>query len=302
MIKKWSKPKSFSDGGTPQPLDVPVDPTSKCTILDEGVRLVLFVIFLSVTVSPLCVQTSLCSFSRWFGARDQCWGWGVEWERVKYRDGDPWNWTLLAGLSGGLWYHYILPCAQGQCTSLLLMCLIVIALMFILLSWLFVHLHFSLSLKEDKPGKVVERVAEKNMLDSAMRAVLEARIQKEMDKRRDKRWVLISNIRWWQNDYREKTCGAILNLQFCAPDKHRHCGQCSGHNKELQDPVQWRSAETQCNIPHSSGVCTETALVMDSMVRRRVHVYYILLTLDCYLMSRFISLGTRYTPSRWLDL
>ncbi|XP_053181418.1 UPF0561 protein C2orf68 homolog [Scomber japonicus] len=41
--------------------------------------------------------------------------------------------------------------------------------------------------KEDKPGKVVERVAEKNMLDSAMRTVLEARIQKEMDKRRDKR-------------------------------------------------------------------------------------------------------------------
>ncbi|XP_045890389.1 UPF0561 protein C2orf68 homolog isoform X1 [Micropterus dolomieu] len=41
--------------------------------------------------------------------------------------------------------------------------------------------------KEDKPEKVVERVATKNILDSAMRAALEARIRKEMDKRRDKR-------------------------------------------------------------------------------------------------------------------
>lgn len=76
--------------------------------------------------------------------------------------------------------------------------------MFILLSLLFVHIYFSLSLKEDKPEKVVERVAEKNILDSAMRAALVARIQKEMDKRRDKRWTLISNIRWWQNGSREK--------------------------------------------------------------------------------------------------
>uniref|UniRef100_A0A3B4Y1M9 Chromosome 2 open reading frame 68 n=1 Tax=Seriola lalandi dorsalis TaxID=1841481 RepID=A0A3B4Y1M9_SERLL len=41
--------------------------------------------------------------------------------------------------------------------------------------------------KGDKPKKVVERVAEKNILDSAMRSALEARIRKEMDKRRDKR-------------------------------------------------------------------------------------------------------------------
>ncbi|XP_020506371.1 UPF0561 protein C2orf68 homolog [Labrus bergylta] len=41
--------------------------------------------------------------------------------------------------------------------------------------------------KEDKPAKVVERVAEKNILDSAMRAALETRIRKEIDKRRDKR-------------------------------------------------------------------------------------------------------------------
>ncbi|KAG7223501.1 hypothetical protein INR49_015494 [Caranx melampygus] len=41
--------------------------------------------------------------------------------------------------------------------------------------------------KGDKPEKIVERVAEKNILDSAMRAALEARIRKEMDKRRDKR-------------------------------------------------------------------------------------------------------------------
>ncbi|KAM9743062.1 UPF0561 protein C2orf68 homolog [Menidia menidia] len=40
--------------------------------------------------------------------------------------------------------------------------------------------------KEDKPGKVVERVAEKNILDAAMRAALEVRIKKEIDKRRDK--------------------------------------------------------------------------------------------------------------------
>lgn len=44
-----------------------------------------------------------------------------------------------------------------------------------------------LCLKEDKPEKVVERVSQKNILDSAMRAALEARIRKEMDKRRDKR-------------------------------------------------------------------------------------------------------------------
>lgn len=41
--------------------------------------------------------------------------------------------------------------------------------------------------KEDKPEKVVERVAEKNILDSAMKAALETRIKKEIDKRRDKR-------------------------------------------------------------------------------------------------------------------
>ncbi|XP_047447949.1 UPF0561 protein C2orf68 homolog [Mugil cephalus] len=41
--------------------------------------------------------------------------------------------------------------------------------------------------KGDKPEKVVECVSEKNILDSAMRAALEARIRKEIDKRRDKR-------------------------------------------------------------------------------------------------------------------
>ncbi|CAJ1068223.1 hypothetical protein LDENG_00166750 [Xyrichtys novacula] len=41
--------------------------------------------------------------------------------------------------------------------------------------------------KEDKPAKVVELVAEKNILDAAMRAALETRIRKEIDKRRDKR-------------------------------------------------------------------------------------------------------------------
>ncbi|XP_069034548.1 UPF0561 protein C2orf68 homolog [Embiotoca jacksoni] len=41
--------------------------------------------------------------------------------------------------------------------------------------------------KEDKPEKVADRVAEKNILDAAMRAALEVRIRKEIDKRRDKR-------------------------------------------------------------------------------------------------------------------
>lgn len=41
--------------------------------------------------------------------------------------------------------------------------------------------------KEDNPESVVERVAEENVLDSAMKTVLLARIRKEMDKRRDKR-------------------------------------------------------------------------------------------------------------------
>lgn len=40
--------------------------------------------------------------------------------------------------------------------------------------------------KEDKPEKVVERVAQSNALDEPMRAALEARIHKEMVKRRDK--------------------------------------------------------------------------------------------------------------------
>lgn len=40
--------------------------------------------------------------------------------------------------------------------------------------------------KEDKPEVIVERVAEKNVLDSAMRAVLLARVGQEMGKRRDK--------------------------------------------------------------------------------------------------------------------
>ncbi|XP_059405678.1 UPF0561 protein C2orf68 homolog [Carassius carassius] len=40
--------------------------------------------------------------------------------------------------------------------------------------------------KEDKPDVIVERVAEKNVLDSAMRAALLARVGQEMDKRCDK--------------------------------------------------------------------------------------------------------------------
>ncbi|KAL6114156.1 uncharacterized protein ACO6RY_04997 [Pungitius sinensis] len=41
--------------------------------------------------------------------------------------------------------------------------------------------------KEDNPEKVVDRVAEKNILDSAMKAALEARIRKEINERDNKR-------------------------------------------------------------------------------------------------------------------
>ncbi|KAM6954115.1 UPF0561 protein C2orf68 homolog [Aplochiton taeniatus] len=41
--------------------------------------------------------------------------------------------------------------------------------------------------KEDNPEMVVQRVARNNFLDSAMRAALQTRVRKEMDKRRDKR-------------------------------------------------------------------------------------------------------------------
>ncbi|KAG5840315.1 UPF0561 protein C2orf68 homolog [Anguilla rostrata] len=41
--------------------------------------------------------------------------------------------------------------------------------------------------KEDKPERIVDRVAEENVLDSGMRMVLQARVKEEMDKRRDKR-------------------------------------------------------------------------------------------------------------------
>ena len=39
----------------------------------------------------------------------------------------------------------------------------------------------------DKPERVVERVAERNDLDKAMRVALQARVRQEMDKRGDKR-------------------------------------------------------------------------------------------------------------------
>uniref|UniRef100_A0A6Q2Z109 Uncharacterized protein n=1 Tax=Esox lucius TaxID=8010 RepID=A0A6Q2Z109_ESOLU len=40
--------------------------------------------------------------------------------------------------------------------------------------------------KEDMPESVVERVAEENVLDPAMRVALQSRVRKEMDKRQDK--------------------------------------------------------------------------------------------------------------------
>lgn len=47
----------------------------------------------------------------------------------------------------------------------------------------FVYLFFK---QEDKPETIVERVSQMNVLDSAMRAALVARVGKEMDKRCDK--------------------------------------------------------------------------------------------------------------------
>ena len=41
----------------------------------------------------------------------------------------------------------------------------------------------------DQPERVVERVAERNDLDRAMRAALQARVRQEMAKRGDKRWA-----------------------------------------------------------------------------------------------------------------
>lgn len=49
-------------------------------------------------------------------------------------------------------------------------------------------IQYFFSNQEDKPEVIVERVAEKNVLDSAMRAALLARVGQEMDKRCDKCW------------------------------------------------------------------------------------------------------------------
>lgn len=140
MIKRWSKPKSFSGGGTPQPLDDLVDPISKCTFLaadmDQSRGLVL---------------------------------------RLKSgtRAGQVQRRRLMELNSSGSTIRRTL---------------------------------------EDKPEKVVERVATKNILDSAMRAALEARIRKEMDKRRDKRWVIFSNSRLWLHGLQAK----MSNSSFAA--------------------------------------------------------------------------------------
>ncbi|KAG5281230.1 hypothetical protein AALO_G00068860 [Alosa alosa] len=49
------------------------------------------------------------------------------------------------------------------------------------------HITSFIVCKEDDPESVVSRVAEENILDSAMKTVLLARVRKEMDKRRNKR-------------------------------------------------------------------------------------------------------------------
>lgn len=69
--------------------------------------------------------------------------------------------------------------------------------------------------KADEPEKVVERVAEKNILNSAMRAALEVRIQKEIDKRRDKRWMIFSNWKWRrQSNANKAEQGCICSSDF----------------------------------------------------------------------------------------
>lgn len=58
MIRRWSKPKSFSGGGTPRRRDDPDGPISKCTILDVDVSHMRFVA-LRLTKPPSSVNKML---------------------------------------------------------------------------------------------------------------------------------------------------------------------------------------------------------------------------------------------------
>lgn len=222
MIKRWSKPKSSSGGGTPRPLDDPVDPTSKCTILDADVRLVCFAVMFVSTVNSLnpvkricvCVCVLILPDGSEPGAGAEAEEWNESGSSTETEThGTELFWLDYQADSGTITsflVHKVNTHPFDWCFQLFdpfLLCFGLNSPVFFLF------------LKEDKPEKVVERVAEKNNLDPAMRAALEARVRKEMDKRRDKRWVISSNRRlWWQMGYRQR--GEILHLQFCAPPKH----------------------------------------------------------------------------------
>lgn len=116
----------------------------------------------------------------------------MERKRVEHRSRDPGNWTVLARLSSGFWRRHFLPGAQG--------CLHISEFSPPLIdfpspqSWSHRGVIVFLSLQGDNPEKIVEHVAENNVLDSAMRAALEARIQKEINKRLKKRWRLLEKL------------------------------------------------------------------------------------------------------------
>lgn len=122
MIRRWSKPKSYSGEETPQPPGGLGDLISKCITRDAAVSVIVPSPNpnqkTASTEVPQCA--SVGPFSRWLRARGRCWGWGVERERVEHGDWDARNWTVLAGLSGRLWCHHLLSCAQGEHTAAVL--------------------------------------------------------------------------------------------------------------------------------------------------------------------------------------
>lgn len=229
MIKRWSKPKSFSGGDTPQPLDDPVDLISKCTILDADVSLLCFAGVFLPTVNQLNPVLNMHVCAKFPDGSEP----GAGAEAEEWNESGSSTETETHGTEL-FWLDY--QADSGTITSFLVHKVsadpIDWYLWSILLCYGLNSLVFSLSLKEDRPEKVVERVAEKNILDLAMRAALEARIRKEIDKRRDKRWMIFSNSRlWWQRCCRQR--GAILHLQLCTPTKHQHCcWQSWGQNKD----------------------------------------------------------------------
>lgn len=114
MIRRWSKPKSFSGGGTPRRRDDPDGQISRCTILDVDVSHIRFVALrVMKPPNPKIKCWCLVSFGRWIGARRHRRGGRMERKRVEYRSWDPGNWTVLAWLPSGFWRHHFLPCAQG---------------------------------------------------------------------------------------------------------------------------------------------------------------------------------------------